>query len=71
MKDASGAGRVKAAERGPFDIGERLEQGFRMIIVPDPEMMTVGRAAAGRNQGVGVCLWERLEELLYAADCQG
>ncbi len=56
---------------GVDDIGERLEQCFRVIIVTDPEVMIVGRAATGRNQRVGVCLWDRLEELLYAADYQG
>ena len=34
---------------GVDDIGERLEQGFRVIIVTEPEALSVGRAAAGRN----------------------
>lgn len=34
---------------GPDDIGTRLEQGFRMIIVTSPEALAVGRAAAGRS----------------------
>lgn len=33
---------------GPEDIAERLEQGFRVIIVTSPEALAVGRAAAGR-----------------------
>ena len=33
---------------GPDDIGERLEQGFRMIIVTSPDALAVGRRAAGR-----------------------
>ena len=34
---------------GVDDIGERLEQGFRVIIVTEPEALSVGRVAAGRN----------------------
>lgn len=34
---------------GVFDIAERLEQGFRVIIVTEAEAVPVGRAAAGRN----------------------
>ncbi len=34
---------------GVDDIGKRLEQGFRVIIVTAPEALAVGRAAAGRN----------------------
>ena len=33
---------------GVDDITERLEQGFRLIIVTNPEALAVGRAAAGR-----------------------
>ncbi len=33
---------------GPEDIAERLEQGFRVIIVRQAEALAVGRAAAGR-----------------------
>ena len=33
---------------GVDDIGDRIEQGFRMFIVSDPEAVTAGRAAAGR-----------------------
>lgn len=33
---------------GVDDIGERLEQGFGMIIVTEPEAVAVGKAAAGR-----------------------
>lgn len=33
---------------GPDDIAERLEQGFRVIIVTRPEALAVGREAAGR-----------------------
>ena len=33
---------------GAADIAERIEQGFRVIIVTEPEAVTVGRAAAGR-----------------------
>ena len=33
---------------GPDDIAERLEQGFRMIIVTSPDALAVGRRAAGR-----------------------
>lgn len=33
---------------GPDDIARRLEEGFRLIIVTDPEALSVGRAAAGR-----------------------
>ena len=33
---------------GVDDIGERLEQGFGMIIVTEPEAVAVGMAAAGR-----------------------
>lgn len=33
---------------GPDDIAERLEQGFRVIIVTSPEALAPGRAAAGR-----------------------
>jgi 4-hydroxy-2-oxoheptanedioate aldolase len=33
---------------GVADIGERLEQGFRLIIVTEPEAIPVGKAAAGR-----------------------
>ena len=33
---------------GVDDIAERIEQGFRMIIVTQPEALAVGRAAAGR-----------------------
>ncbi len=35
---------------GPDDIGERLDQGFRLIIVTSPEALTVGRAHAGRAE---------------------
>ena len=35
---------------GADDIAERLEQGFRVIIVTNPEALAVGRAAAGRNE---------------------
>ncbi len=34
---------------GADDIAERLEQGFRVIIVRQPEALTVGREAAGRT----------------------
>ncbi len=34
---------------GVDDIAERLEQGFRVIIVTQPEALPVGRAAAGRT----------------------
>lgn len=34
---------------GVDDIGERLEQGFGMIIVTEPEAVAVGMAAAGRT----------------------
>ena len=34
---------------GPDDIAKRLEQGFRVIIVTQPEALTVGRKAAGRS----------------------
>ena len=34
---------------GVDDIAERLEQGFRVIIVTQPEALTVGRKAAGRT----------------------
>jgi 2-keto-3-deoxy-L-rhamnonate aldolase RhmA len=34
---------------GVDDIGERLEQGFGMIIVTEPGAVAVGRAAAGRT----------------------
>ncbi|MEQ9398774.1 MAG: aldolase/citrate lyase family protein [Longimicrobiales bacterium] len=33
---------------GVDDIGDRLSQGFRVIIVTQPEALAVGRAAAGR-----------------------
>lgn len=33
---------------GVDDIAERLEQGFRLIIVTEPEALAVGRQAAGR-----------------------
>jgi 4-hydroxy-2-oxoheptanedioate aldolase len=33
---------------GVEDIGERLDQGFGMIIVTEPEAVAVGKAAAGR-----------------------
>ncbi len=33
---------------GPDDIAERLEQGFRLIIVTNPDALAVGRRAAGR-----------------------
>ena len=33
---------------GPGDIAERLEQGFRLIIVTNPDALAVGRRAAGR-----------------------
>ncbi len=36
---------------GVDDIRERLEQGFRVIIVSEREALVVGRAAAGRNVG--------------------
>ena len=35
---------------GVDDIGERLEQGFRLIIVTQPEALAVGRRAAGRRE---------------------
>lgn len=35
---------------GVDDIGDRLEQGFGMIIVTEPEAVAVGMAAAGRTQ---------------------
>lgn len=35
---------------GADDIGERLDQGFRLIIVTSPEALTVGRAHAGRAE---------------------
>ena len=50
---------------GPDDIGERLDQGFRLIIVTSPEALTVGRAHAGRAEPevaratTTVGLWER------------
>ena len=34
---------------GPDDIAKRLEQGFRVIIVTNPEALPVGRRAAGRG----------------------
>lgn len=34
---------------GVDDIAERLEQGFRVIIVTEPEALVVGREAAGRS----------------------
>ena len=34
---------------GVNDIAERLEQGFRVIIVTQPEALAAGRAAAGRT----------------------
>jgi 2-keto-3-deoxy-L-rhamnonate aldolase RhmA len=34
---------------GPDDIAARLEQGFEMIIVTDPEALSVGLAASGRG----------------------
>jgi len=34
---------------GAADIAERIEQGFRVIIVTEPEAVAVGRAAAGRT----------------------
>ena len=34
---------------GVDDIGERLEQGFRLIIVTQPEALAVGLRAAGRG----------------------
>lgn len=34
---------------GVEDIAERLEQGFRVFIVSDPEAVAAGRAAAGRS----------------------
>ena len=33
---------------GVDDIGERLAQGFRLIIVTQPEALAVGREVAGR-----------------------
>ncbi len=33
---------------GVDDIAERLDQGFRVIIVTQPEALAVGREAAGR-----------------------
>ena len=50
---------------GPDDIGERLDQGFRLIIVTSPEALAVGRAHAGRAEGEvaratsTIGLWER------------
>ncbi len=50
---------------GPDDIGERLDQGFRLIIVTSPEALTVGRAHAGRAEAdiarasTTIGLWER------------
>lgn len=50
---------------GPDDIGERLDQGFRLIIVTSPEALTVGRAHAGRAEAEvaratsTIGLWER------------
>ena len=35
---------------GVDDIGERLEQGFRLIIVTQPEALAAGRAASGRAE---------------------
>ncbi len=35
---------------GVNDIEARLEQGFRLIIVTEPEALAVGRAAAGRTE---------------------
>ena len=35
---------------GVDDIAERLEQGFRLIIVTNADALAVGRAAAGRDQ---------------------
>ena len=35
---------------GVDDIAERLEQGFRVIIVTRPEALAVGRQAAGRSE---------------------
>jgi 2-keto-3-deoxy-L-rhamnonate aldolase RhmA len=34
---------------GPDDIADRLAQGFRVIIVTQPEALAVGRKAAGRS----------------------
>ena len=34
---------------GVDDIAERLEQGFMLIIVTQPEALAVGKAAAGRT----------------------
>ena len=50
---------------GPDDIGERLDQGFRLIIVNSSETLTVGRAHAGRAEAdiarasTTIGLWER------------
>ena len=50
---------------GPDDIGERLDQGFQLIIVTSPEALTTGRAHAGRAEpGIAratttIGLWER------------
>ncbi|MDX1578418.1 MAG: aldolase/citrate lyase family protein, partial [Gemmatimonadota bacterium] len=38
---------------GADDIADRLEQGFRVIIVTEPEALAVGRDAAGRTDGGG------------------
>ena len=35
---------------GVDDIADRLEQGFGMIIVTEPEAVAVGLAAAGRSE---------------------
>ena len=44
-------GVVCGVTAGVDDIGERLDQGFGMIIVTEPEAVAVGKAAAARGDG--------------------
>ena len=48
---------------GVDDIAERLEQGFRLIIVTSPEALSVGRAAAGRSLGQRSTVPQRFKPL--------
>ena len=65
LAECLAAGVACGITAGPDDIGERLDQGFQLIIVTSPEALTVGRAHAGRAEPeiaratTTIGLWER------------
>lgn len=49
LSECKAAGVICGITAGVDDIGKRLQEGFRVIIVTSPEALTAGRQAAGRT----------------------